>query len=304
MAVFGYMSADSDNNNCGTVGRAGCVSVSIVVHRSPAGQLRHALECLLRSDCVGRVDVVDNSPDESLRDVAVSVDSGGRVRYRHVRNRGFGAAHNLAIRDAMADGYEYHLVMNADVWWDGDVVGLMAGFMRRRPEAGMSMPRVRYPDGKLQYACRLLPTPFDVFAKRFLPEKWIRRRMRRYLLADADHHREFNPPYLLGSFLFFRMDALRETGLFDERFFMYPEDIDITRRIHKHSKTLFFPDAEIVHEHAAASRRSGKMLRIHVANMIRYFNKWGWFADRERRRFNRMLLEELPRTGCPEDGRG
>ena len=52
----------------------------------------------------------------------------------------------------MADGYEYHLVMNADVWWDGDVVGLMAGFMRRRPEAGMSMPRVRYPDGKLQYA--------------------------------------------------------------------------------------------------------------------------------------------------------
>ena len=46
------------------------------------------------------------------------------------------------------------------------------------------------------------------------------------------------------------------------------------------------------------------MLRIHVANMIRYFNKWGWFADRERRRFNRMLLEELPRTGRPEDGRG
>ncbi len=46
------------------------------------------------------------------------------------------------------------------------------------------------------------------------------------------------------------------------------------------------------------------MLRIHVANMIRYFNKWGWFADRERRRFNRMLLEELPRIGRPEDGRG
>ena len=60
MAVFGYMSADSDNNNCGTVGRAGCVSVSIVVHRSPAGQLRHALECLLRSDCVGYVDVWNN----------------------------------------------------------------------------------------------------------------------------------------------------------------------------------------------------------------------------------------------------
>lgn len=282
----------------------GSVSVSIVVHRSPVGQLRHALECILRSDYVGRVDIVDNSPDDSLQCVTDGLPDCGRVWYRHVDNHGYGAGHNVAIRDAMSEGFEYHLVMNADVWWEGDVIGLIADFICRRPEAGMAMPRVRYPDGRLQYACRLLPTPFDVFAKRFLPSGWIRTRMRRYLMADADHGKEFNPPYLLGSFLFFRMDALRRAGLFDERFFMYPEDIDITRRVHRYSPTLFFPEAEIVHEHAASSRRNYRMLWIHIVNMVRYFNKWGWFVDRERRRFNRRIIKEFPRATEPEAGRG
>ena len=279
------------------------VGVSIVVHRTPPHQLSAAIGCIVRSGHVARIHVVDNSPDDSLRGMVESFPDR-RVVYERMENRGFGAGHNVAMRRSLAEGLEFHLVMNADVCWEGDVIGDMVSFMRLRPDAGMSMPRVRYPDGMLQYACRMLPTPLDLFAKRFLPAGLSRKRMRRYLLADADHGCEFNPPYLLGSFLFFRCEALREAGLFDERFFMYPEDIDITRRIHAVRPTLFFPGAEIVHHHAAASRRSWKMLRIHAVNMIRYFNKWGWFSDRERRAFNRRLLAELPRSADPEPGRG
>lgn len=277
------------------------VAVSIVTHLTRPDELRKALSCALASEAVGVATVVDNSPDTSLENVAR--DCG--ARYIHVENRGYGAGHNESIRRSLAEGFRYHLVMNADVWWKGDVPAAMAEYLDSDPRIGMAMPKVFYPDGDLQYACRMLPTPLDLFAKRFLPKKLTQKQMERYLLEDADHDKPFNVPYLLGSFLFFRCEALRKEGLFDERFFMYPEDIDITRRLHRHWLTMFYPGATIIHAHAASSRKSGKMLKIHLANMIKYFNKWGWILDGERRRFNRRLLREMPRlTGERPRGRG
>ena len=72
---------------------------------------------------------------------------------------------------------------------------------------------------------------------------------------------------------------------------MYPEDIDITRRMHAQFCTLFFPDATIVHDHAQESYKSKKMLWIHLFNLIKYFNKWGWFFDVERKKVNAYTLE-------------
>lgn len=93
--------------------------------------------------------------------------------------------------------------------------------------------------------------------------------------------------------MFLRVKALERVGLFDERFFMYPEDIDLTRRIHRHFTTLYFPQATVVHAHRAASYKSLKMLWIHMANMVRYFNKWGWIYDAERSKANRQLFGTL-----------
>ncbi|MDD6228130.1 MAG: glycosyltransferase family 2 protein [Bacteroidales bacterium] len=277
------------------------VGVSILVHGTSPDELRKALGCVAASSVVNTVWVIDNSDDDSLKRVA---EEFGTV-YRHVENRGFGAGHNVAIRESLAQDLKYHLVMNADVCWEGDVLSALQSYMDANPDVGIVMPKVRYPDGDLQYACRMLPTPYDLFTKRFLPGCLTRRRMERYLLADADHDRPFNVPYLLGSFLFFRSDALRQEGLFDERFFMYPEDIDITRRIHRAWRTMFWPGVTIIHAHAAASRRNLRMFRIHLTNMFRYFNKWGWFVDPERRRFNRRLRAEMPRLSGPRPcGRG
>lgn len=277
------------------------VTASIVVHRTPESDLSTALKCLAASAVVDAVWVIDNSPDASLRSVAVAHGA----RYVKVDNRGFGAGHNVAIRRALDRGARYHIVMNADVRWEGDVPATLAAYMDSHPDVGQCMPRTIYPDGMLQYTARRLPTPLDLFAKRFLPKSLTQRLMHRYLLAEADHSAPFNVPYLLGSFMFFRCDALRAEGLFDERFFMYPEDIDITRRIHRHWLTMYLPIATIVHAHAAASRHSSRMLRIHIVNMVRYFNKWGWLIDPERRHFNRRLSRTLPRKSPPLDiGRG
>lgn len=73
---------------------------------------------------------------------------------------------------------------------------------------------------------------------------------------------------------------------------MYPEDIDLTRRIHEHYLTIFYPEATITHVYGVASRKSLRMFMIHTINMIRYFNKWGWIFDSKRRFYNQRLLQE------------
>lgn len=275
------------------------VTASIVVHGSPPEQLAKALACL-QADDVNHVFVIDNSDNEGLRHVAEACDI---CTYRHVENRGFGAGHNIGIELARHIKSDYHVVLNADVCWSRPVISPMTHYLESHADTVMLGPKVYYPDGMLQYSCRMLPTPADLFCKRFLPASLTARRMRRYLLADISHDEPFECSYLLGSFLFFRMSALTSSGGFDERFFMYPEDIDITRRMTRLGKVLYWPRVSIIHEHAAASRHSTRMLRIHIVNMFRYFNKWGWLCDKERHIANRKM-KSLPATANPEPGRG
>lgn len=265
------------------------VAASIVVHKTPSEQLSKAIDCLKNSP-VEIIYVIDNSPDDSLRKVVRDKD---KVRYFHVENNGFGAGHNIAIRKSMEEGADYHLVMNADVWWEGDIITPMIKYLESDIKTGLIAPKTYYPNGDLQYTCRMLPTPVDLFFKRFLPGNLKKKRMRRYLLQDHDHEKPLDCPYLLGSFMFFRMEALKETGLFDERFFMYPEDIDITRRVHEKWKTLYWPGVSIIHEHQQASSKNVRMFLIHFTNMVKYFNKWGWICDRKREQFNSRLSSQV-----------
>ncbi len=215
--------------------------------------------------------------------------SNDRVVYEQHPNRGFGAGHNIAIRKSMEEGAKYHAILNPDIYWSDPVINTLTDYMEAHPEVGMMTPKVLYPDGRLQYNCKLLPTPLDLIGRRFLPTSWTRKRNARFELRETGYDHIMNVPYIHGCFMLFRNETLKKAGLFDERFFMYPEDIDITRRLHKVSKTLFYPSVSIFHAHGAASRKFGKMLWIHITNMIKYFNKWGWWRDPERKRINSKL---------------
>ena len=270
----------------------GKVNVSIVTYRTDLDELRRCLDSL-RTDVVGEIYIVDNGSERRIADFCR--DSAVKVNYIASENRGFGAGHNQAIRLTLgatgADGPGYHLVLNSDVYFEPDVLEELVGYMDTHPDVGQIQPEIVYPDGSPQYTVRRLPTPLDVFGRRFLPASWMEKRNGRYLLKDIDRSRCLDIPYHQGSFMLLSRRALEETGLFDERFFMYPEDIDLTRRIHRRYQTLYYPGRRIIHDHRAGSYHSLRLLRIHVVNMIRYFNKWGWFIDPERGRLNRSLTK-------------
>lgn len=261
------------------------LTVSIVTYHTDLNELS---TCLASLDCkeVDRIYIVDNASDEAMARFARQQKG---VVYIASENRGFGAGHNQAIRLAMEAGATYHLVLNSDVRFDPAILGRLTAVMDSRPQTGQLQPKILNADGTPQYTVRMLPTPADLILRRFVPSRFMKGRRERYLLKDLDHDKELNVPYHQGSFMLLRVEALKVTGLFDERFFMYPEDIDLTRRMHERYETLYYPGETVIHDHRASSYHNGRMLWIHVVNMVKYFNKWGWFRDVKRRRFNREI---------------
>lgn len=269
------------------------LTVSIVTYNTDLGELSKCLDSL-SSDIVSCVYVIDNSSRKYISDFCCRYD---KVKYIPGPNVGYGAGHNRALRIVMQTGSKYHLVLNSDVFFDSSVLDSIVKYMECNEDVAQVQPLIVYPDGRMQYTCRLLPTPVNLIFRRFLPGKITERMDDRYMLRFNDHKKEMNVPYHQGSFMFFRMECFRKTGLFDERFFMYPEDIDMTRRMHRYYRTMYIPHVKVVHAHRAESYRSRKMLLIHIVNMIKYFNKWGWIFDSERRKWNRNLLKELGYKG-------
>lgn len=265
------------------------LTVSIVTYKTPIPELKKCFDSL-QSEVVDRIFVIDNSSKDYLANFCKIKK---RVEYIESKNIGYGAAHNIAIRKAIEFGSKYHLVLNSDVYFEPNVLNHLIAYMEERNGVAMVQPNIIYPDGSLQYTCRLLPTPANLIFRRFLPKKMVESMNYKYLLKMFDHKSELNVPYHQGSFLFFRTSCFSKVGLFDERFFMYPEDIDITRRMHREYRTMFWPGVTVVHAHRAASYKSKKMLFIHIWNMVKYFNKWGWIIDRERKEWNQKLLKDL-----------
>lgn len=261
------------------------LSVSIVTYKTDIRELELCLQSL-RSSVVDKIYIVDNSNQSYIADFCRAKD---KVVYIGGENVGYGAGHNKAIRRTISLT-DYHLVLNSDVRFEPMALQSLVEYMDENSDVGQVQPKITYADGSLQYTVRMLPTPLDLIFRRFLPKRMVEKNDVRYLLKFADHDKEMNVPYHQGSFMLFRCEVLRKIGLFDERFFMYPEDIDITRRIHRYYRTIYYPEVTIIHDHRAESYKSSKMLRIHVVNMIRYFNKWGWIIDKERRQFNRRLI--------------
>ncbi len=276
------------------------VNASIVLYRTPEDELTNILLTLLQSNVVRRIYVVDNSPEPLAtlpweKGGAVYAMTGDipykRIEYSHIgRNIGYGAAHNIAMRESIYDEVPYHLAINTDIRFEPEVLNRLVAQMELEPLIGMMQPRVTDPEGEMQYLCKMLPTPWDLMRRVVYGKRISRSKANsRFELKHLDHSRPINAPYLSGCFMLMRTAALEKVGLFDERFFMYPEDIDLTRRIHREYLTLYYPSETIIHAHRRASYHSLKMFWIHATNICRYFRKWGWWRDEERKAFNAPL---------------
>ena len=268
------------------------ITASIVLYKT-SNDFFKTMDCLLSSPLKIHLYLIDNSPTNAIEKEVDVYKNNYSVEYIfNNANVGFGAGHNIAIRRAKGKS-KYHVALNPDVYFDGDIIEKLFQYAESDEKIGQLLPKILYPEGNIQYVAKLLPSPIDLLLRRFTPQFLYKKRQYNFELQMSSYTCPFEAPYLSGCFMFLRMEALEKVGLFDERFFMYPEDIDLTRRMHQHYKTICYPLVSVYHEHGKGSYKSLKMLWIHSINMIKYFNKWGWIFDSERRQINHKILKQF-----------
>ena len=266
------------------------VSASLVLYNTPESEFGPVVSAFLRCSVSGEISVVDNSPSPT----DFGLISNPRVRYFHLpQNVGFGAAHNFGFA-AVGCASDFHLVINPDITFRAsDLVGLVL-FMMSHPDVGVVMPQVVYPNGDIQRLAKLLPSPLHLFGRRFFPQAFVDRFINfDYELRGLSYDVPVEVPSLSGCFLLIRSSLFRLLGGFDQRYFMYMEDVDLVRRIADRSRVMLVPQFSVCHGYAKGSYRNPALFKYHLISAWKYFFKWGWIFDATRRMRNRSVLREL-----------
>ena len=264
------------------------VSASIVVFNSPVEDIQNIIVKLQKSSFEIKIYIIDNFPGGSFSPGFLHKD----IIYIASKNVGYGAGHNQAIKKIVSnDGF--HFVINPDIDFDYLTIDKMIKKMIENPSYSLVGPRLVGSDGVEQCNTKLIPAPLNFLLRRLpavFSNSLFSGYMSKFEMNEYDKNQPVFVPYLSGCFMLFRNSSLRSVGLFDEQFFMYPEDVDISRRFFEFGDVLFLPEFEVVHAWEGASRKSFKMFLIHITNMALYFNKWGWIFDRNRKDLNQKVI--------------
>lgn len=267
------------------------ITASLVLYKTKEDELRRVLLCIEKS-LIDKVYVVDNSPTDSLKTIVRDFNVERFIYCYGQGNVGFGSGNNIGMRYAQEVQSQYHIILNPDIIFENEAIICLRDFMDQNNDVALTAPQLKYPSGVFQAAAMLLPTPLVIFGRRFLPDSIVQRINGKYEFLSYDMSKPREVPNVCGCFMMLRTSVLKESGLFDERFFMYFEDFDFVRRVNKYGKVVYFPFTTVIHAHGNAHRKNKSLLKAGLKSGIQYFNKWGWLFDKERRQRNNYSLSD------------
>jgi len=233
----------------------------IIVNWNTREMLRNCLVSLgqqVDSNNINVIVVDNNSSDGSREMVSAQfpsvhlIDSGGNI--------GFGKANNLA--KPYVDT-QFIVFLNPDTIVPEDSIAKMVNHMESNPDVGALGCKMKYPDGIVQpLGLQWFPSPLTEFLKIvFLSEK-MQTKLRRYL-PYVDPNENGYVSKLFGACLIVRKSVLDQVGWFDERFFMYCEDVDLCKRIAEAGWKLFYlSDVTIVHVCGGAEEKTSSNFSV------------------------------------------
>lgn len=238
------------------------LAISLVLYKNSTTDVQALRRSVDRVTVPFDLFVYDNSPTDKLRSFFVGPEN---FRYRHdPANVGFGRGHNHNLRGSF-DHYDYHLVINPDISFGAGVIEQLVRYMEEHPGVAHVMPQVVLPNGKTQALVRRIPRPLRLLKRRLFNHS-------QPPVVEKPKRAEF----LSGCFMLIRSEALRRAGLFDERFFLYFEDLDLSQRLSAEGTCMYLPNVKVVHNYAGGSRRSLQLTWLHLQSFVKYYNKHGW----------------------------
>ncbi|MFD0994012.1 glycosyltransferase [Tenacibaculum geojense] len=245
------------------------ISACIVLYNEPIEELQKTIDSFLNIPLSKKLFLVDNSPKQNKNNFD-HVD----IEYLfNAKNIGFANANNQVIRKI--NGYsKYHLILNPDVVFSSEVISKLISELKKDINLAMIAPRAIYLDGSHQYTARKYPSFFDLIIRR-IPFFSKRKKEQEYQFQDLS--KPFYPDFIHGCFMLFNTKDFIKLKGFDERYFLYMEDVDICKKIDElEKKKLYYPLVKVKHVKREGSSKKIKLLFYHFSSAIKYFLKWGF----------------------------
>ncbi|MCR4615108.1 MAG: glycosyltransferase family 2 protein [Clostridiales bacterium] len=241
-----------------------------IVTYNNAKKIKRTLDTVL--ECTKGVDfklyVVDNGSTDGTLDIVKQyeqvelIESGGNI--------GFGAGHN-SVLDRLDS--KYHVIINPDISVRTDVISSMAAFMDANEDVVLLSPKICFLDGRDQILGLRDPTIKYLVSSK-LRRKPFLKTLDEFAMRDADTSKPFDVENASGCFLMVRTELFKKIGGFDEGYFMYFEDADLTRAMRKYGRAVKYSDVIIYHEWDHDSRKNLRLMLIQMRSMMYYFRKW------------------------------
>ncbi|NVK51790.1 MAG: glycosyltransferase family 2 protein [Flavobacteriaceae bacterium] len=249
------------------------ITASIVLYKEKIDDLTKTINCFLSSDIKKKLFLIDNTPAKEF----ANKFNLPEIEYIALgENSGFGAGHNKVLKK-INEISEFHLILNPDVTFSPKTIPNLINVIGGNEEVSMIAPKVLFPDGKHQYSCRRYPRFFELLIRRipFL-KKMFKKKYNQGIYKDKDITKPIFAEYITGCFQLYKTDDLIKINGFDERYFLYMEDVDICKKIDVlGKKKLYYPNEEIVHILKQGSSKNINLFFRHTISAIKYFLKWG-----------------------------
>ena len=247
-----------------------------VAYHPGQSEVSRVRQCLseLSSDIEYSVVVNDYTPGEP---VECLFDRATTVLCES-KNYGYGRAINLLFSKLIYKP-EYIAVLNTDITWSKGTFLSMYRWINSHPDVSLIVPKILSPDGYTQKLCKQVPTVLGLFSRRFFPESikpdWLKRYDSWYTMSYNDYNTLFESSYLSGCCMVVKTSSFVQCGGFDERYFLYLEDADLTRSLLRYGRCIHFPYASVVHNWGKGNYRSFRLMFVNLISAFKYFSKWG-----------------------------
>lgn len=221
------------------------LSIVVVTYKESPDVLKQCFDSVARSVGVHfELIVVDNANRASTRSLVEQYDK--TIYLANPTNAGFAAAVNKGMRKGQG---RYVLLLNPDTKFAPDTLKRMLAHLDVDTSVGIASCVIRYPDGSLQESIRRFPTMKDqVLTMLKVPHVLRTQAIDRYMMRDADPLQTQDVDSIMGAFMFIRREVLEQVGLFDERYFIWFEEVDYCKMAHNAGWSIrHYGDVEITH---------------------------------------------------------
>lgn len=247
------------------------ISGCIVTHNNMRS-IKNALDSLLEFTPKEnfKLYVVDNSSDDGTPDF-IEENYPEIELIRNVGNTGFGAGHNAVLPKLDS---KYHFIINPDIIIRDDVITKMVNYLDEHEDIGELAPKICFPDGRVQILAKRSPKLKYLIASRLRKEGEPSALLSEYAMLDKDYSQVFDTEVASGCFFAVRTDVFKKIGGFDEKYFLYFEDFDLSRQVGLTHRVVFYPQAVVYHEWGRESKKNFKLMLVQIKSMFYFFSKW------------------------------